>query len=44
MENYKLKKLKQLKPYLKTNKEIVKFDDTEIDTERPILINDIDIN
>ena len=48
MENYKLKKLlKILKPYIKMDKKIIKFDDTEIEKyrfhqyDKPIDINKI---
>ena len=50
-ENYKLKKLrKKTKPYMKMDKKVFKFDDTEITEYEfhqykwPILISDIDIN
>ena len=42
--------MKELKPYTKVDKKIIKFDDTEIKEyefhqyKRPISINDIDIN
>ena len=47
VENYKLKK--KLKPCIKMDKKIIKFDDTEIEEyefyqhESPISINDIDV-
>ena len=51
VENYKLKKIKKkLKPYTKMDKNIIKFDDTEIEeykfhqNKSPILIIDIDVN
>ena len=50
MKKSKKKKLKKLKPYVKMNKKIIKFDDTEIEKyefhqyESSILINEIDIN
>ena len=52
MENYKLKALlkKNLKPYLKVDLKIIKFDDAEIDKYKfhqyrsPISINNLDIN
>ena len=50
-EIYKLKELwKILKPYIKMDKQIIKFDDTEIEEYKfyqnrsPILINNIGIN
>ena len=51
MKNYKLKKLEKiLKSYVKMDKKIIKFDDTEIEIhkfhqyERPISIDNINAN
>ena len=52
LENYKLRNIitKNLKSYIKMDKKIIKFDDTEVKEYKfhqhkiPILINDIDIN
>ena len=52
MENYKLKKIYKriLKPLIKTDKKIIKFDDTKIEKfkfhqhKSPFLIDNIDIN
>ena len=51
VENYKLKKnIKKLKPSIKMDKRIIKFDDTKTEeykfhqSKSLILINDIDIN
>ena len=48
-KNYKLKKSKNSKPYIKMDKKVIKFNDTQIkkykshQNESPILIKDIDI-
>ena len=48
-KNYKLKKLKNSKPYIKMDKKVIKFNDTQIkkykshQNESPIWIKDIDI-
>ena len=51
VETYKLKKLwRKLKPHIKMDNKIIKFDDIEIDEHKfyqynsPISINEIDIN
>ena len=51
MKNYKLKKIEKiLKSYVKMDKKIIKFDDTEIEIykfhqyERPISIDNINAN